>query len=526
MNKIPISFMNVMSYRPIYQTEKKNVEKHPIKCTILASSLDNYTFNFGSDVTSSEDRIYGRFLRSVKLPTNEHQTKNIIEVMDSEDFSVAENKAEHVDADEIVEISLDESIDESINNSNDEDSFEFDSTENFDETLNSIESKSSTTTESENTPAYNAHNELEMLDRQMKNLDDLKQKILLRNRPEQSKNAEPISSETHAILPDFIPLHTNKPENYQPVRSPTPETTAEEIDEKECDATIYLTEDHCNSLVAKSGREFLTKSESNFNVSIRMEWKKVGNVLLIHGFPRDQAKFHEALITFFAMKPSVSCLTNSAPKKREALINYIREHIIQLDGAICDPEQMPDVVTLYKQIRKIDKISTKSFAKKVDRLRRQLNMILFGRFGFSEGKIHLDALQKYLRRLRASTATNISNEFRMKIMKHLNYIFSGVEHKNYEDVIEQYAELKRQNKLPSLALDRKLLGLKVNVFSGTSVNVTMKNSLSDSSISPSENVQNKNHSNGMSSSIDIQINVSTPSRQRSSKSQSGEGASD
>lgn len=494
--------MDVVSYRSEYAPEKNMAQNQATKC-ILASSLNEFTFNYGNDVMKLGNRIYARFLKSVKFDSNPSINNNAKdESVDSSDFPASsishDPTKQNIEETSVLKkgtnikpsfLCIDDD-NQSISNINES----FDHQESF----------------------HNRNNNIELLNQQMKTLDDLKQKILCHNQTKSTfttfsgENEDEMGFGSYPSL-DFIPLKINEPSRYQTVRSPSPFTDTVET---ECDAKIYLTQDHCNSLVTTTGHDFLTRSETNYNVSIRMEWRKIGNILIVHGLPSNQGRFHEALINFFALKklePS-NKLSSNAPKKREALIKYIRDHLIQLDGPLCNHKDLADVQNLYQQMCAHKGGNTKASSKKAECLRRQLNMILFGRYGFIDGKTHLDALQKYLRKLNRSTLTNISFEMRRNIVEHLSYIFSEAEHENYEDIIRNYHEKKRQNTLPSLNLDRKLLGLKINIYSGTSLNVTMRNTLPEPPVTLTTNQQNK--SNVIPSSIDIQINVSTPSSNR------------
>lgn len=513
IGRIPISLTRIINYRPIYTTKTDINPKQLTKC-ILTSSLDKFSFNFGSEVVPHGNRIYARFLRSVKMDPYSLSEKS---TADKRNAKSAESKVDIMGHDDSNDISI---IEENIPqiDLDESESTDIDLSASIDVTHDSVVISGNDTAEQiiEN-DAEDQSDELEILDRQMRTLDELKKKILARNQRENENvsndvlptldlNSSSDSEEIKPALPDFIPLTSNEPETFQPVRSPSPK-----INEMKCDAKIYLTEEHCNALVTKEGHNFLTKCEEIHNVSIIMEWKSIGNVLVVHGLPNDQGKFHEALINFFAAvkNESTSELSKNAPKKREALIKFIREQIIQLDEPLWS---QVNVDNLYHMMQKHLNRNTKVHKKKALRLRRQLNMILFGRYGFGDGKTHLQALQTYLRKLIENTSLNVPFGVRQKILEHLDYIFSSDDRENYRDLIDQYKDLKKSNNLPTLELDRKLLGLKINVFSGTSVNVTMKNTLSESSASsPSNMQQNNNRLNVMPSSIDIQINVSTPS---------------
>lgn len=181
---------------------------------------------------------------------------------------------------------------------------------------------------------------------------------------------------------------------------------------------------------------------------------------------------------------------------------------------------------LLHRIQSFQENPSKGNANKVNRLRQHLNMILFGRYGFAEGKTHLNALQEYMRRFVNSNQTNIALECRKQMAAHIDYIFSGIDHENYESMIEHYIQLRKDKCLPTLNLDRKLMGLKINVFSDptdeSSENSTKSNNSSRNistsfnksstpTLTSNNDMQNNGRTNSIPSLLDIQINVSKPS---------------
>lgn len=153
-------------------------------------------------------------------------------------------------------------------------------------------------------------------------------------------------------------------------------------------------------------------------------------------------------------------------------------------------------------------------------------MILFGRYGLADGQMHLDALQDQMRRLINQSQKNVPIERRKRLAEHIDYIFSSVDHGNYENVMDQYMLLKRDGRLPALNIDRKLMGLKINVLSNSpgnspdsssknrsnsSVNQMESSSFSNQNTTPANTSTPNNKTNAVPSLLDIQINVSTPS---------------
>lgn len=188
-------------------------------------------------------------------------------------------------------------------------------------------------------------------------------------------------------------------------------------------------------------------------------------------------------------------------------------------------------IGLFHRIRKFEQNPSKGNIKMINRLRKQLNMVLFGRYGFAEGKTHLNALQEHMRSIVYSNQPNVSMEMRKQMAEHIDYIFSSIDHENYESIIEHYIELRKEKCLPALNLDRKLMGLKINVFSdptdnNSSENVSKKNNSlnnppssfnrsatpTNANANANANMQHNNsRTNAIPSLFDIQINVSKPS---------------
>lgn len=489
----------------------------------------------------SGNTIYARFKRAVNLSTEQNK-----KIQQSNDVQVVETVPTALDfGNKKIESNTTVSG-ESINNENGNVSVELESI-STDEIQNLSAADASANIinvnddedEIEEISDSEVEKSMTELDDKLKTLNGLKEKISARN--QLSTNAEPEGDSNYSfsdfykpaspeklpiddVLPDFIPLSSNEPDKFVPTRSPTPPVNNEN-DNIECDAKVFLTLDHTKILATPDGTQFLQSTENQFNVEVRTEWSKIGKVLVIHGLPVNQEKFHSELIGFFAKhekKPNCSATNATSvnlPKNREALIKFVREHLIQLDS--CSDKSAAFVSTYYNKLRKCDDYKSKAMVKRVAQLRRQINLILFGKYGFADGRIHLLALEDCLRELLQCTETNAPGDLRKRTIEHMNYIFSSVDHDNYEDMIEKYHQLRKQNLLPVLTLDRKLLGLKIMVRTNplsistnkvNSVNFSDDLSALDSSVGNQKSVKHTSKlSVNMPSSIDIQINVSAPS---------------
>lgn len=495
--------------------------------------------------------MYARFRRAVNLnddPQNQSGNNEVMFVSESNLHDTSEPPIEVYDDDF--------GYDEDYDNISSTEQFSSDSVhdnsfvtiDNADTEEDNHSTGNSHSMDSQNMDVANANAKIQELDEKMQTLSDLKEKML----GQSSSNPDNQNDEDREIdvpeacmrqnndisstapLADFIPLSSNEPDKYQPTRSPSPvsadSTTA--INEH-TDATIHLTPVHCKQLVTEKGHQFLRNRSEHFGVSARLEWRNFGNVLIVNGTPAGQKDFHNELKEFFKanepVKPNYTSFVNLLPKNRSALIKYIRGHLLILDSPICN--KMSDPVGLYHRICLNQQNPSKANLKHASKLRKQLNMILFGRYGFADGQMHLNALQNRLRDvITNNSVVNVPHQVRKRIADHIDYIFSDMDHGNYEGIIEHYNTMKRNKSLPPLKLIRNLLGLKINVFNsgdgngnaprGQDYQRNASNTMANSSSASfghghGNGIGNGNNSsnrmNALPTSNDIQINVSNPS---------------
>lgn len=538
----PLS-VSITSYRNVLKSTATIDKKIP-KCTILTSDLNDYTFNFGNDVSSKGNTIYGRFRRAVNLNANQSNvSENDVEfVAESNLHDTSDPPIEIYDdsydfeMDDLDDVS---STDQFSEDTTHDDSFvtidNFDAEEGEDDEENEKEADANDTNEQQsdanNVLSANKEAVIKRLDDKIHTLEELKGKMLSQIDINVSGQKDDVT--TSSALPDFIPLTSEEPEKFEPARSPSPiSADSTTTTSEKSDATIHLSSQHCKQLLTEKGNQFLRDSEIQYNVSVRLEWRQYGNVLIVNGIASNQQIFHNILKDFFesAENPQKANFTN-LPKNREALIKYVRSQVIILDSALCNVKHIADVQGLFHRLQKIKTNPSKANVKESEKLRKHLNMVLCGRYGLGEGKFHLNALQECLRRVLSVNTQNVSIEVRRKIGEHIAYIFSGNDHKNYEDMIEHYNQMKKDRTLPPLNLDRKLMGLKINVFPNNADNSfnntpqrrnSFKNSTPQfsnrSSTITSANNQN-NRLNAPPSLLDIQINVSRPSTSSSYQNQ-------
>lgn len=543
----------IFNYRSCLSASNKNHDK-PIKFTILSSDIDNYQFNFGNEVSRTGNTIYARFDRA----TNKNQ-HNRSTMSDNDVAFVCESNLNDT-SDPPIEIYDDFDFVDELDDVSSTDQFSEYTQDDNNITINSFQ-ESNNSKENDELVGELAKKEaqIKQLDNKIETLEELKEKMLshqqLNETNESNANtdqdttpeSDQIASEseriapkdditTSTVLPDFIPLNSDEPEKYGPARSPSPVSADSTTANENSDATIHLMKHHCKHLLTERGNRFLRESESTWNVSVRLEWRDFGNILIVNGIASNQQSFHNDLKAFFDSfeiqnQPAKLSVSQSLPKNRDALIKYIRNQIAILNSPLCNAKHLVDVPNIFRRIRFQEKNPSKANLKKNVNLRKQLNMVLFGRFGLSDGKIHLNALQDGLRRLINYNSMNVPMEMRLEIGKHIDYIFSGNDHTNYENVIDHFMQLKRDNRLPALDVDRKLLGLKINVLpQNDGADVGRKNQFRNSyppslpscsrdpmpmNANDSQTNQHNNRMNTTPSSNDIQINVSTPSTSNS-----------
>lgn len=539
--------MRISSYQPLYKklNDEKNISP---QCTILVSDIDDYSFNFGK-VSGFRNNIYSRFIRAVNLnPNKSTASENDVICLDESNLNDSSDRPIEVyDDDKSLDDELEDisSVEpEFSENVTDDDSFMIidslgQETEEEDVTINTSNELKA---EEINILPAEKQAEIDRLDSKIETLRGLKEKMMLHKSNHEtsfeidtsvesdanvSESKSKIDVSTSSVLPDFIPLNSNEPDKYEPTRSPSPAPADSTTTNEKNDATILLTEQNCKELLTDQGNKFLRESESRFNVSVRLEWRQFGNVLIVNGIPNYQQDFRCALKEFLdSIENRLQINRNSLPKHRDSLMKYVRDQFAQLDSPICNSKNMADVHSIYHRIQILKKNISKATKQKISRLRKCLNMILFGRYGLGGGQAHITEIQYILRKIRIQNHPNVSIEIRDDLSKHMDYIFTGQDNKFYGKIIEEYNEMKRNKCLPPLNLDRKLIGLKINVHPVTQDNrdktPNRNNSFENSSYSnyntnfnrnatPMNSNNQNNKYNTTPSSIDIQINVSTPS---------------
>lgn len=359
----PLS-VHAMSYRSLLKPSNEE-QTRAAKCTILASKLGDCSFNFGTDVTPTGNTIYSRFRRAVNMDGNQLNEND-----SSDNNEIITNETNLMDtSDRPIEVYDDFSFEM-------EDSDNVSSSENFSTEATHVNNTDSEPSEvidlnvskldANITSVSNAERQINQLDGQMRTLNELKNKMISHqpnvnrndscqstDQDEQSNDIDKNASEqkdtvtTSTALPDFIPLSSDEPGKYEPIRSPSlvsadSTTNANEV----CDATIHLTEKNCKYLLTEKGNQFLRSSKEQFDIAVRLEWRRFGNVLIVRGIPNAQRDFHAELKEFFHSNENwqrSQSICNGLPKNRTSLIHFVREQVSQLDSPFCNDRHLADV---------------------------------------------------------------------------------------------------------------------------------------------------------------------------------------
>lgn len=296
---------------------------------------------------------------------------------------------------------------------------------------------------------------------------------------EASKQRSYVTPSTTALNSTVVDLNIS--EKCEPVQllshvvADSTTATNETIEKSE--KIICLTQHQYKQLVSEKGNKILRDIQLAFDVSVRLEWHQNGNVLIVHGTKTNQEDFCNVLQEYSETLeiPQNAALNTQFPSDRDAIICYVRSQVAMLDSAMCNFRfgnigDMADLTrSLFNRIRQNG--TKREKAKESMCLRQHLNMILFGRYGLDQGKYHLNALQGCFRRIIDLKSQNVPLDLRARLNEHMEYIFSGVEHQNYEATIDK---MKRYTSVPMLNLDRKLLGLELDAWPSYSVNTSQQ----------------------------------------------------
>ncbi|KAH8364687.1 hypothetical protein KR084_010009, partial [Drosophila pseudotakahashii] len=233
--------------------------------------------------------------------------------------------------------------------------------------------------------------------------------------------------------------------------------SSEELSDIPSEGKIIMARDQSEYLFSPEGRTFLASAAKQCQVSVRMDFKDYGYVLVIYGLKKNQEELQVKLLrrNQEVKRKSIEFQSQKPPKRIDVLIRFMRDGINSLNTNLGNAKNH------YMRIKELEEMNTKNGFKMAEKKRRQLNMILVGQAGLVNGKSHLDQLLVLLRRLvdEFSPDENATPQLRTEIEDHWRMIFTAYPHQNYDSLINSYGRLDQKNRLPSLHLDPVLLGL-------------------------------------------------------------------
>ncbi|XP_055373575.1 uncharacterized protein LOC129606951 [Condylostylus longicornis] len=228
--------------------------------------------------------------------------------------------------------------------------------------------------------------------------------------------------------------------------------------EAPCFGKIFLPKNFSDYLLSPNGNKFLIENSNKYNIKASIDWTSVGNVLVLEGLKENQNQFHIKLMLELRSLPKKiknDLLEQSlrVPKKRSVLIKFLQDDLERLDSKI------GNVFDLHKQLQLYEHQQSKNGLRQAQKIRTKLNMILLGQAGLRDGKINLEILMKHLIQLRKENSNQnqnilsiVTSQIRDEIDKSWKYIFSPIEHPNYNELIDAYYAMKRHNALPLLKI--------------------------------------------------------------------------
>uniref|UniRef100_A0A6P4FD33 Zinc finger CCHC domain-containing protein 7 n=1 Tax=Drosophila rhopaloa TaxID=1041015 RepID=A0A6P4FD33_DRORH len=232
--------------------------------------------------------------------------------------------------------------------------------------------------------------------------------------------------------------------------------SSEELPDIPSEGKIIMARDQSEYLFSPEGRNFLASAAKECQVSVRMDFKDYGYVLVIYGLKKHQEELQVKLLrrNQEVKRKSIEFQSQKPPKRIDVLIRFMRDGINSLNT------NLGNAKSHYQRIKELEELNTKNGFKMAEKKRRQLNMILVGQAGLVNGKTHLDQLLVLLRRLLDdfSPDENATPQMRNEIEDHWRMIFTAYPHPNYDSLLNSYGRLDQKNRLPSLHIDPLLLG--------------------------------------------------------------------
>ncbi|KAG4077506.1 hypothetical protein HA402_002933 [Bradysia odoriphaga] len=278
----------------------------------------------------------------------------------------------------------------------------------------------------------------------------------------ESKSKEKEQDRHDAIeSPDYIPLPPHIDSSDLAAASDVAISSAPDAPSNS--AKIFLTKQHARLLLSTdAGNKLLSDASITHQVKVRMDWENLGNVLVVVGSTSNQNSFHTDLIRFLVEMCKKMRIKNETfqqiPKSKVAMIRFIIEQFALLE------QPLGNVSELYRNMKRNENLKSKNGTENADCARKNLNIILMGRAGLRDGRLHLAGLESNLKLLLNNNKDDImTRHTREEIYQHYRYVFSPFEHDDYPNLISEYEEMKRSKTFPPLNIDKNLLEIKISV---------------------------------------------------------------
>lgn len=219
--------------------------------------------------------------------------------------------------------------------------------------------------------------------------------------------------------------------------------------EEKSEGKLLLTEQQANRLMDDGGI-FLKEMEEKYELNLKVAWDPIALMLTLYGTHAKQKEFLKELgefckkVTLEEHKKQIEDSMQCMPKNPKKLINFILEHLQRLKN---EHKTMRDLTETN------NKMKTNMRAheyKAADRQRKILNLILLGKFGLSGGKdavIGMVRILDQVENLKFKVART-PEEIRKELSGYLNYIFTAIDHGNYDELLHELSECNKNHNWP------------------------------------------------------------------------------
>lgn len=234
------------------------------------------------------------------------------------------------------------------------------------------------------------------------------------------------------------------------------------------EAKILLSKKQAEVLLStEKGFKFLRDAQVSYGMKVRVEYEQYNNTIILTATKGNQIRFNTDLMNFLneaRLEDPVS-VSHILPKSRRRLVEVLQCHLRLLD------QPCGNVDHIFESLKNMECIDSKTGVKQSNRLRKELNIILFGRFGMRGGRRHLVGIRRNLTILQNSTEKSVPPSIYEEVNRQFNYIFSSYRHDDYTGLIAECRKIglipddKRRtaNMPPQLYLDGKRLQSKIEV---------------------------------------------------------------